>query len=111
MVFAIVHFTVGFVCTLTVLALVPGDRFRLVGAYCGGVWALLPDAYHVLAGRLGARLEALHDSPTADWFFFHHTLDAPGARAANTELTFLALAVFGTTVLAYDLGRVLRAGA
>lgn len=109
MAFALVHFTLGFVCTLAVLAPVPGDRFRLVGAYLGGIWALVPDGYHVVDGHLGDRLQALHDSPTADVFFWHHTLDSPAARAANTELTFVALAVLGTTVLAYDLERGLRA--
>ncbi len=109
MAFALVHFTLGFVCTLAVLALLPGDRFRLVGAYLGGIWALLPDGYHVVDGRLGDRLRAIHDSSTADAFFWHHTLDSPAARAANTELTLLALAVLGTTVLAYDTGRALRA--
>jgi hypothetical protein len=108
MVFALVHFTVGFVCALIVLSLVPGRRLPLFGAFLGGIWALIPDGYHVLGGSLGRNLQAMHDTSTADWFFLHGTLDSPAFRAANTELTFLALFALGATLFVYDIGREFR---
>lgn len=101
-VFALVHFTVGFVLVLAALSLVPVTRYRLTGAYLGGIWALVPDGYHVADGAPGEWLHALHDSPRAAVFFFHATLDTDQFRALNVELTFLSLVGLGVAYLAYD---------
>lgn len=101
-VFALVHFTVGFVLVLAVLSVVPRIRYRLTGAYLGGIWALVPDGHHVVDGALGAWLHAVHDGPQAGVFFFHGTLDTAGVRARNLELTFLSLVALGVAFLAYD---------
>ena len=102
MAFAIVHFTVGFVAVLAVLSLLPLTRYRLTGAYLGGIWALVPDAWRLDAAGLGRWLHALHDSPRAEVFFFHRTLDAPAYRAHNLELTFLSLLVLGVAFVVHD---------
>jgi len=100
--FALVHFTVGFVTVLAVLSVVSVTRYRLTGAYLGGVWALLPDARHLADGALGKWLETFHDSPRADVFFFHHTLDTEYFRSHEIELTFVSLLTLGVTLLVYD---------
>lgn len=108
MAFAIVHFTAGFVSALAAVSVLPVTRYRLTVAYLGGVCALVPDAHHVLDGPLRERFLLLHDSPRADAFFFHYTLDRPAYRARNAELTFVSLAVLGVALLVYD--RLVRDG-
>lgn len=103
MVFALVHFTVGFVIVLTVLSVVPITRYRLTGAYAGGAWALGPDVHHLVDGALGDRIHALHDSRLAELFFFHSTLDGELYRAHALELTFVSLVALGTAFLVYEL--------
>lgn len=102
MAFALVHFTVGFVLVLAVMSAVPITRYRLTGAYLGGIWALLPDAHHLVDGALSEVLHGIHDSPRAEVFFFHDTLDGAAYRAHNVELTFVSLAVLGVVFAAYD---------
>lgn len=102
MAFAIVHFTVGFITILTLLSVFPLTRYRLTGAYAGGVWAIGPDIHHVISGDLSQRIYRLHNTPRADIFFFHHTLDGQFYRAHNMELTFLSLLVLGLTLIVYD---------
>lgn len=99
---AIVHFTVGFVIVLAVLWIVPLTRYRLTGAFLGGIWGVAPDAHHLFDGSRGERLRALHESSAADLFFVHYTLDRPFFRAMDIELIFLSLAVLGVTFLLYD---------
>ncbi len=99
---AIVHFTVGFVIVLAVLWLVPITRYRLTGAFLGGIWGVGPDAHHLFDGARGEQLRELHDSSIADVFFFHYTLDRPFFRALDIELTFLSLAALGVAFLLYD---------
>lgn len=99
---ALVHFTVGFVLVLGVLWLIPITRYRLTGAFGGGIWGIVPDARFLLDGGRRARLEEIHDTQLADLFFFHHTLDQPVFRDSEIELTFLALAALGTALLLYD---------
>jgi len=100
--FAIVHFIVGFVSILAVLWLLSVTRFRLTGAYFGGIWALLPDAEKIFDGSFGELVSDVHHSSVADLFFFHNTLDQESFRAANIELGVLALSVFGIALLLYD---------
>lgn len=102
MAFAIVHFTVGFVVVLAALSAVSVTRYRLTGAYLGGVWALLPDLHHLVDGGVGSLLVALHGGPRADVFFLHHTLDGAWFRTHNVELTFVSIAVLGVAFAAYD---------
>jgi hypothetical protein len=102
MAFAIVHFTVGFVSVLAFLWLLPITRYRLTGAFLGGIWGLVPDAHKILDGSRGAWFAGLHDSSDADIFFFHSTLDEPFFRAQNIEITFLSLAALGVAFLLYD---------
>jgi len=98
----IVHFTVGFVATLAILWLLPITRYRLTGAFSGGVWALVPDMRKFLDGNLAAQIETVHDSQLADLFFFHYTLDQPFVRAHDIGFNFLALATLGVALLLYD---------
>ena len=99
---AIVHFTVGFVAVLGVLWVIPITRYRLTGAFAGGIWGLVPDAGKILDGSPGEWIETIHDSSTGDLFFFHHTLDQPVFRANQIELTFFALVALGVALLLYD---------
>lgn len=103
MVFAIAHFTVGFVIVLVLLSAIPITRYRLTGAYLGGVWALAPDVHHLLDGELSDRIYAVHNDPISDVFFFHYFLDEPQFRAQNDEIAFVSIAVLGVAFLAYDL--------
>ena len=102
MAFAIVHFTVGFVSILTLLWLVPLTRYRLTGAFLGGIWGLVPDASKIFDESLGEWFVSVHNSSTADLFFFHYTLDQPFFRAHNIELTFFAFLTLGTVFVLYD---------
>lgn len=102
MAFALVHFTVGFVVVLAVVSAAPMGRYRLTGAYLGGIWALVPDAHHLVDGPPGDLLRELHGSTLADVFFFHATLDGVVYRVHNVELTFVSLAVLGLAFAAYD---------
>lgn len=102
MVFAIAHFTVGFVIVLVLLSAIPITRYRLTGAYLGGVWALGPDVHHILDGGLSDRIYAVHNEPISNVFFFHYFLDEPRFRAQNAEVAFVSLAVLGVAFLAYD---------
>lgn len=102
MAFALVHFAVGFVTVLAVLSALGVARHRLTWAYAGGVWALLPDAHHLLDGPVGASLGAMHGTPQADLFFLHATLDGAWFRAHNVELTALSLAVLGVAFAWHD---------
>lgn len=100
--FALVHFTVGFVSVLAVVSVLRITRYRLTGAYLGGIWALVPDAHHLLDGPIGRRVAALHGTPRADVFFLHHALDQPVFRAHNVELVFLSLVALGLAFAGYD---------
>jgi len=102
MVFAIVHFTVGFVSILALLWLLPVTRYRLTGAFLGGIWALVPDASKILGGSGQEAFEAVHDGALANVFFLHGVLDKPFFRALNIELTFFALGALGIAFLLYD---------
>jgi len=99
MAFAIVHFTVGFVSVLTLLWLLPLTRYRLTGAFLGGIWGLVPDAGKIFGEGW---FERLHDSSVADVFFLHGTLDQPFVREHNIEFTFFAIAALGVAFLLYD---------
>jgi len=99
---AIVHFTVGFVIVLAILWFVPITRYRLTGAFLGGIWGVGPDAHHLFDGARGEQIREVHDSSVSDIFFFHYTLDRPFFRELGIELTFLSLAALGVTFLLYD---------
>ncbi len=102
MAFAIVHFAVGFVCSLLVLSVIPITRYRITGAYLGGIWGLLPDAEKILDGNFGDRVDGIHQSSAADVFFFHSTLDQPFFRENNIEMTFFSILLLGVSLLVLD---------
>ena len=99
---AIVHFTAGFVIVLAVLSIVPVTRYRLTGAFLGGIWGVGPDIHNLFDGARSEQLRVIHDSSTADVFFFHYTLDRPFFRELSIELTFLSLAALGVAFVLYD---------
>jgi len=99
---AIVHFTAGFVTVLAVLWVVPITRYRLTGAFLGGIWGVAPDVHNLFGGTRAEQLRVVHDSPAADVFFFHYTLDRPFFRELSIELTFLSLAALGVAFVLYD---------
>jgi hypothetical protein len=81
---ALTHFAVGAGATgLLVLLLAPHLQYARTFVLLGGVWGMIPDAYHVVPAYTG-RLRALHDSPLMNLFWGHHYLDAvdPGDTAA-----------------------------
>jgi hypothetical protein len=102
MVFAIVHFTVGFVITLAVVSVLSLTRYKMTTAYLGGVWALAPDSHHLASGTLSSQIRTVHESQISDVFFLHYTFDKPFYRALNFELTAVSLAVLGIAFIAYD---------
>ena len=102
MVFAITHFTVGFVLTLAFLSVVSVTQYRLVGAHIGGSWALVPDIHHITSGRVSSLAASVHYSWYADVFFFHYTLDTPAFRSVQKELTLVSVAILGVAFLVYE---------
>ncbi|MCU4741692.1 hypothetical protein [Natronoglomus mannanivorans] len=103
---AIVHFLVGASIVLLVLAplaLVSGHvrEWRLRAVAIGGLWGLVPDLHNV-SPVYRDELRSFHESPRADLFAFHYTLDRPLVRdlfvesiAASILLFLVAVTVFG----------------
>ena len=76
----------------------------------GGVWGLIPDI-HNIAPIMGESVYALHNTPWADLFGFHYTLDRPAVRARYEASVFGSLTVFLIAVAGFwTAGRVRRAG-
>ena len=95
---AIVHFLVG--ASLALLIAAPfalryevGPLWPLWLVLLGGLWGLFPDIHHV-APWYREELLALHNSPWADLFAFHYTLDRPAVRARYTESVFGSIVLF-----------------
>lgn len=114
MAYAIVHFLVG-ASVLLVLA-IPltyrvelGEGWPLWLVAVGGMWGLVPDLHHI-APVAAADLYAAHDSPWADLFAFHHTLDRPYVRARYVESVFGSLLGFLGAVTAFTLAMNIRKG-
>jgi hypothetical protein len=85
---ALTHFAVGAGATgLLVLLFAPRLQYARTFVLLGGVWGMIPDAYHVVPAYTG-RLRALHDSALMNVFWGHHYLDAvdPGDTAASAAV-------------------------
>ncbi|SIR54623.1 hypothetical protein [Natronorubrum daqingense] len=111
---AIVHFLVG--ASIFLLVVSPfAIRYRVSPVALlwiiaiGGIWGLGPDIHHI-APIYEAELRAFHDSPWADLFAFHYTLDRPAVQARYNETVFGALVGFLGAVSAFTLADVLERG-
>ena len=95
---AIAHFLIGAACLLT--AAVPVvlrydiDREHAIWLIpLGGIWGLIPDL-HNIAPVFVETLYAFHNTPWADIFGFHYTLDRPAVRAQYEASVFGSITVF-----------------
>lgn len=69
----ITHFAVGATfTTLLVTFLIPNVRYPRTWVLVGGGWAMVPDAVKLYHHPV---LVEIHDSPWADVFWFHYTMD------------------------------------
>ncbi|WP_082223254.1 hypothetical protein [Halosimplex carlsbadense] len=90
---AITHFAVGAACTAVVLMLVPRVPFQRTLVVCGGIWAMLPDAWRFLPTSGARYAHEFHATPLANVFWFHNALDR--ADVGDSQATGVALlAVF-----------------
>ena len=109
---AIVHFLVGasivllvatpFVARYGVRTLLP-----LWLVVVGGLWGLFPDIHHITP-VYQTELYALHNSPWADLFAFHYTLDRPFVRVRYVESIFLSILLFLASVAVFSFGDAKR---
>jgi hypothetical protein len=112
---AIAHFLLG--ATLLLTAAVPialrydFDREHAIWLIpLGGVWGLAPDI-HNIAPIVAESLYALHNTPWADLFGFHYTLDRPAVRARYDASVFGSITAFLIAVAGFwTAGRIRRAG-
>ena len=112
---AIAHFLLG--ASLALTAAVPlvlrydFDREHAIWLIpLGGVWGLIPDI-HNIAPIMGESVYALHNTPWADLFGFHYTLDRPAVRARYEASVFGSLTVFLIAIAGFwTAGRIRRAG-
>ena len=102
---AIAHFLVG--ASLLLLLVVPValryDVDRELALWLipiGGVWGLIPDVHHITP-VFEAELYALHNTPWADLFAFHYTLDRPAIRARYLESVFGSILLFICSVAVF----------
>lgn len=111
---AIAHFLLG--ATLLLTAAVPivlrydFDREHAIWLIpLGGVWGLAPDI-HNIAPIAAESLYALHNTPWAELFGFHYTLDRPAVRARYEASVFGSLTAFLIAVAGFwTAGRIRRA--
>ncbi|GAB6878865.1 hypothetical protein JCM17823_11390 [Halorubrum gandharaense] len=111
---AITHFLVG--AALVLLSAVPLvlryeiDREHAIWLIpVGGVWGLAPDIHHI-APVFADTLYAFHNTPWADLFGLHYTLDRPAIRARYYESVFGSIVFFVVGVgVFWTAGRVRRA--
>ncbi|SDK72418.1 hypothetical protein [Natronorubrum texcoconense] len=87
---AILHFAVGGTLTALLIALVPDVPYPRTLVLIGGGWAMIPDAAKLASHPA---LLALHDSPVADIFWFHRTLDHLD-ESDSVRLASVALVIF-----------------
>ena len=94
------HFAIGAtLTTLIVTFVIPGVRYPRLVVVCGGVWAMLPDAWRV-APIYREELRAFHASPYADIFWFHYTLDRIEAHDSQFFALVMVLVFLAVTVVA-----------
>ena len=102
------HFAVGASCTaVAVSAVAPDLRGRYVVIVLGGFWAIVPDVHWIVPVLRPVTKPVIHDSPLADLFWFHGTLDAwdAGDSAVLSGGSMLGLVV---VLLGLELGRRAR---
>lgn len=111
---ALVHFLVG--ASLVLLLATPiALRYELSPGWplwlvlVGGLWGLGPDLHNV-APVFETTLRAFHESPWADLFAGHYTLDRPAVRVRHVASVFGAIVVFLGAVSAFTAANRLRAG-
>ena len=110
---AIAHFLIGAACLLT--AAVPVvlrydlDREHAIWLIpLGGIWGLIPDL-HNIAPVFVETLYAFHNTPWADIFGFHYTLDRPAVRAQYEASVFGSITVFLIAIAGFwTAGRIRR---
>ena len=111
---AIAHFLFGAAILLT--AAVPVvlrydlDREHAIWLIpLGGVWGLIPDL-HNIAPVFVETLYAFHNTPWADLFGLHYTLDRPAVRAQYEASVFGSITVFLIAIAGFwTAGRIRRA--
>ncbi|WP_101297741.1 hypothetical protein [Halegenticoccus soli] len=105
---AIVHFAVG--ATVMTVVLAPFGRrvpFEKTLILLSGCWGLVPDAYKIAPAR-AAWTEAVHESATANAFWFHRALDVVDSND-STAFAALAVGVWLAATVAVESGRYLVA--
>jgi len=97
---AITHFAVGAACTAVVLTLfVPSIPFQRTLVICGGVWAMLPDAWRFLPTSSGPYAHEFHATPLANVFWFHNALDRADVGDSTAVGALLVGAFFLVTLV------------
>ena len=112
---AITHFLVG--ATLFLAVAIPFvlrydvDRENAIWLIpLGGVWGLVPDVHHI-APVYAEALYTFHNTPWADLFAAHYTLDRPAVRARYNASVFGSITVFLIAVGGFwSAARVRKAG-
>ena len=98
---AFAHFAIGGAIGLLALACIslryPRTLdYRLSVLVLCGIWATVPDIHHAIAlfdPALGHQARVIHDTPWADVFFLHYTLDRAIVRAHAIETIGIAAAL------------------
>lgn len=111
---AIAHFLVG-AAILLFLATPFVLRFDLEREHAiwliplGGIWGIAPDVHHI-APIYADTLYAMHNSPWADLFGLHYTLDRPAVRARYHASVFGSILLFIGSVGAFWIVGRFRSG-
>ncbi len=95
---AIVHFLIGAALLLTaavpiVLRYDVNREHAIWLIPLGGIWGLIPDV-HNIAPMFVESLYAFHNTPWADVFAFHYTLDRTAIRAQYEASVFGSITIF-----------------
>ena len=113
MALAIVHFMIGAALLLT--AAVPVvlrydiDREHAIWLIpLGGIWGLIPDVHNITPVFVDS-FYAFHNTPWADVFAFHYTLDRTAIRAQYEASVFGSITIFLIAIAGFwTAGRVRR---
>lgn len=102
---ALAHFSIGATIVILVLLITRTHTSPWVPLYVllGGIWAMGPDIHHVLPhDGLADLVYAFHQTPWADLFGFHYTMDVYLDPGNTNEFMGLCFAIYcvATTVLA-----------
>lgn len=95
---AVAHFAVGMMATAILLTIVaPRLLHSPLILFLGGLWGLLPDSQHVLP--VGVDLvHAVHVSPWANIFWFHHYLDQADPTDSGTFAAALGVCLLAVVL-------------